>query len=177
MKPRIMFRGDGSNFLQWIDGAGINGSGGCYHHSRNSTSRIEFHRVRQILWKMRKKSSTLMVRMLSCPMPSSATALRMDICTSEEAYTAMRLPSDKPRSFAGVLASRAIAKAMRLALDPPEVRVPLKPEHPIACANQEITVRSMVTAAGAERQAVTFWFKTAQSNSIVAETASPEPRT
>jgi len=44
-----MFRGDGSNFPQWIDGAGINGSCGCYHHSGNSTSRIEFHRVRQII--------------------------------------------------------------------------------------------------------------------------------
>src|SRR5215469_1272633 len=118
-----------------------------------------------------------MVRMFSCPMPSSATALRIDICTSEEAYTAMRLLSDKPRAFAAVLDSRAIAKAMRLALDPPAVRVPLKPEHPRACANHETTVRSMVTAAGAERQAVTFWFKTLQSTSVVAETTSPEPRT
>ena len=61
-----------------------------------------------------------------------------------------------PRSLAGIFASRAIAKAIRFALDPPPVRIPRKLSQPMASANQPTTVRSIVTAAGADRQAVTF---------------------
>jgi hypothetical protein len=35
----------------------------------------------------------------------------------------------------------------------------------------------MVTAAGADRQAVTFWFRTLASRSASAATGSPEPST
>jgi hypothetical protein len=40
--------------------------------------------------------------------------------------------------------------------DAPLVKLPTKSAHPIASASQPITVRSIVTAAGADRQAVTF---------------------
>jgi hypothetical protein len=49
---------------------------------------------------------------------------------------------------------------MRLASEAPLVKLPTKPPQPIASASQPITVRSTVTAAGAERQAVTFWLRT-----------------
>jgi len=38
------------------------------------------------------------------------------------------------------------------------MRLPTNPAHVIALAGQPTTVRSIVTAAGAERHAVTFWF-------------------
>ena len=60
----------------------------------------------------------------------------------------------------GARASRAIASAIRFAIEPPPLRLPLNPLHPIASASQRTTVRSTVTALGAERQAVTFWLST-----------------
>ena len=63
-----------------------------------------------------------------------------------------------PSSFAGTRDSRAIASAIRFASDAPFVKLPTKPSHPIALVSQLMTVRSIVTAAGAERQAVAFWF-------------------
>src|SRR6184192_3611740 len=63
-----------------------------------------------------------------------------------------------PRSFAGTLDSRAMARAIRFAAEPPPVSVPVKRRQPIASASQRTTVRSMVTPAGAERHAVMFWF-------------------
>src|SRR5437870_9387592 len=80
------------------------------------------------------------------------------MCTSSEAYKT-HFPA-KPCSVAGALASRAIARPIKFARDPPPVRLPRKPAHPIASASQPTTVRSSVTAAGAERQAVTFWLST-----------------
>src|SRR2546427_12648208 len=59
----------------------------------------------------------------------------------------------RPRSLAGVRASRAMARAIRLAEEPPPVRLPRKLPQPIACASHSTTVRSIVTAAGAERHA------------------------
>jgi hypothetical protein len=49
---------------------------------------------------------------------------------------------------------------MRFESDPLLVRLPPNPSHPIASASQRTTVRSIVTADGAERQAVTFWLST-----------------
>ena len=54
------------------------------------------------------------------------------------------------------------------AAQPPKLQAPEPPKpeqinvpaQPIASASQPITVRSIVTAAGAERQAVTFWLST-----------------
>src|SRR6516225_7951926 len=66
---------------------------------------------------------------------------------------------------------------MRFADEPPPVRLPAKPRQPIASASHPTTTRSMVTAAGAERQAVTFWFRTLARRSASAATGSPEPRT
>jgi hypothetical protein len=45
---------------------------------------------------------------------------------------------------------------MRLADDPPTVRLPEKPSQPIAEASQRTMVRSMALAEGPERQAVAF---------------------
>jgi len=89
----------------------------------------------------------------------------------------MTPPGCAPPSFAGARDSRAIMSAMRLADEPPPVRLPTKPGQPIASASQPTTTRSMVTAAGAERQAVTFWFRTLARRSAKAATGSPEPRT
>ena len=44
--------------------------------------------------------------------------------------------------------------------EPPLVKVPAKPLQPIAPASHPSTLRSIATAAGAERHAVTFWFST-----------------
>jgi hypothetical protein len=66
---------------------------------------------------------------------------------------------------------------MRFADDPPLTRLPVKPSHPIASASQRKTVRSTVTAAGPDRQAVTFWFSTDAYRSPIAATGSPEPST
>jgi len=107
-------------------------------------------------------------------MPSIASAFGTDMWTSAEAYTAQGLA---PCSFAGALASRAIARPMRFADDPPPTRLPVKPSQPTAPASQRSTVRSIVTAAGADRQAVTFWFSTDAYRSPIAATGSPEPST
>ena len=82
-----------------------------------------------------------------------------------------------PVSFAGARASRAIARAIRLADEPPPVRLPTNSRQPIACASQPTTTRSSVTADGDERHAVTFWFSTLASRSAAAPTGSPEPMT
>jgi len=47
----------------------------------------------------------------------------------------------------------------------------------IDSASQRSTVRSTVTAAGADRQAVTFWFSTDAYRSPIAATGAPEPST
>ena len=47
----------------------------------------------------------------------------------------------------------------------------------MASASQPTTIRSMVTAAGEERQAVTFWFTMLASRSAQAAMGSPEPST
>jgi hypothetical protein len=91
-----------------------------------------------------------------------------------QAYTAH---GRAPSSFPGTLASRAIARPIRFADDPPPARLPAKPSHPIASASQRTTVRSTVTAAGADRQAVTFWLSTDAYRSPIAATGSPEPST
>ncbi len=57
------------------------------------------------------------------------------------------------------------------------MRLPVKPGQPIDSASQRTTSRSMVTAAGAERHAVTFWFRTLARRSAMAPTGSPEPST
>ena len=75
------------------------------------------------------------------------------MCTSLEAYTT---PGCAPDSLAGSRASRAIARPIRLAMEPPPHRLPLNPSQPSAPARPRTICRSMVTAAGAERQAVTF---------------------
>src|SRR5207244_10423623 len=54
------------------------------------------------------------------------------MCTSSEAYKT-HFPA-KPCSFAGALASRAITRPIKFARDPPPVRLPRKPAHPIASA-------------------------------------------
>jgi hypothetical protein len=70
-----------------------------------------------------------------------------------------------------------MASPMRFADEPPPVRLPTKPGQPMASASQRTTTRSMVTAAGDERQAVTFWFRTLARRSPSAATGSPDPRT
>jgi hypothetical protein len=65
---------------------------------------------------------------------------------------------------------------MRFADDLPPARLPVKPSHPMVSASQRSTVCSTVTAADADRQAVTFWFSTA-CRSPIAATGSPEPGT
>jgi hypothetical protein len=101
-------------------------------------------------------------------------ALGMDMCACSEAYTTQGLA---PVSLAGSFASRAIARAMRLAAEPPPHRLPMKPGHPTASASQPTTVRSIVVPAGADRQDVTFWLRTAASHSPRTPTGSPEPTT
>jgi len=115
-----------------------------------------------------------MSRRLERPTPSTASAFGTDMWTSAEAYTAQ---GRAPPSFAGALASRAIARPIRLADDPPPTRLPVKPSHPMTSASQRTTVRSTVTAAGPDRQAVTFWFSTDAYRSPIAATGSPDPST
>ena len=87
------------------------------------------------------------------------------------------MPGRAPASFAGIFASRAIASAIKFAVEPPPHRLPLKSAQPTASASQPTTACSIVAAAGAERQEVTFWFSAAASNSASAPTGSPEPNT
>jgi hypothetical protein len=87
------------------------------------------------------------------------------------------MPGRAPSWFAGAFASRAIASAMRFAADPPLVRLPVKPSHPMASATHRTTVRSMATAAGDDRHAVTFWFTMEAYRSPMAPTGSPDPIT
>ena len=56
----------------------------------------------------------------------------------------------------GNFSSRAMARPMRFAADPPLVRVPAKPPQPTASASQRTTMRSMATPAGEDRHAVIF---------------------
>src|SRR5579884_1377821 len=70
-----------------------------------------------------------------------------------------------------------MASPIRFAGEPPPVRLPEKPLQPIASASHPTTVCSIVTAAGEERQAVTFWFRTLVKRSAMAATGSPEPST
>src|SRR6185437_15584614 len=99
-----------------------------------------------------------------------ATALGIDMWTWSEAYsTGLSVPA-MPRSFAGILDSRAMASAIRLAAEPPPVSVPEKPLQPTASASHRTTVRSIVTPAGEERQAVMFWFRIEASKSPSAAT-------
>ena len=79
------------------------------------------------------------------------------MCTSEDAYTT---PVVNPVSLAGAMASRAIARPIRFARDPPLVTVPPNPVQPTASASQETTVRSIIAVAGPDRQAVPFWLIT-----------------
>lgn len=90
-------------------------------------------------------------------MPNIAAAWSMDMCASVEAYTRHGL---KPSTLAGAFASRAMASPIRLAAEPPLVRMPLKSGQPTASEIQDTTVRSIVAAAGAERHAARFWFRT-----------------
>ena len=60
----------------------------------------------------------------------------------------------------GVVSFVELAPAAGPRPEPPLVRLPVNPVQPIASASQRTTVRSTVTAAGAERHAVTFWFST-----------------
>ena len=62
-------------------------------------------------------------------------------------------------------------------LEPPPVRLPVNPGHPIASESQPTTVRSITAAAGAERHAVTFWLRTDAARSAAAATGSPGPTT
>ena len=57
------------------------------------------------------------------------------------------------------------------------MKVPSKPSHPIAQASPASTDRSIATAAGAERHAVTFWFRTDAKRSPRAAIGSPDPTT
>ena len=70
-----------------------------------------------------------------------------------------------------------MARPIRFADEPPPVKLPVNPAHPIASASQPTTTRSMVTAEGDERHAVTFWFSTLASRSAAAPMGSPEPST
>ena len=79
--------------------------------------------------------------------------------------------------MAGTLASRAMARPIRFASDPPLVSVPVNPEQPIASASQPATVRSMTAVAGPDRQAVPFWLITEANRSPSAATGSPDPMT
>src|SRR5260370_901755 len=65
--------------------------------------------------RMRNASSTPMSRRFARPVPSNASAFGTDMWTSAEAYTAQ---GRAPSSFAGALASRAIARPIRFADDP-----------------------------------------------------------
>src|SRR5215208_612127 len=82
-----------------------------------------------------------------------------------------------PASFAGSFASRAIAKAIRFAAEPPPHRLPEKPGQQTASASHLTTASSIDVAAGADRHDVTFWLSAAASNSPSAPTGSPEPAT
>ena len=82
-----------------------------------------------------------------------------------------------PVSLAGAMASRAIARPIRFASDPPLVTVPPNPVQPTASASQETTVRSITAVAGPDRQAVPFWLITDANRSPKAPTGSPEPIT
>ena len=66
------------------------------------------------------------------------------------------MPGRAPVSLAGSLASRAIASAIRLAVEPPPHRLPLNPAQPTASASQPTTACSIDVAAGADRHDVTF---------------------
>ena len=79
--------------------------------------------------------------------------------------------------MAGAFASRAIASPIRLAAEPPLARIPPKPGQPTASAIHDTTVRSIVAAAGDDRQAARFWFNTEAKKSARAPTGSPEPKT
>src|SRR6185503_12732977 len=104
-------------------------------------------------------------RTASYPRPKSAAALGIDMCASVDAY---RVP------WEGARASRAIARPIRFAIEPPPVKLPVKPEQPIASASHRTTSCSIVIAAGDERHAVTFWFSTLATRSATAATGSPE---
>jgi hypothetical protein len=93
---------------------------------------------------------------------------------SADAY---RVPLGMPRSSVLARASRAIASAIRLAVEPPPVKLPPKPGTPIASASHRTTTRSIVTAPGDERHAVTFWLSTLATRSAAAATGSPDPST
>jgi len=66
------------------------------------------------------------------------------------------MPPLTPVWLAGALASRAMQRPMRFADDPPRVRLPENPSHPMAEVSHRTTVRSMALAEGPERQAVAF---------------------
>src|SRR6184192_4772972 len=69
---------------------------------------------------------------------------------------AMARETRLPANEAGKRVSRAIASPIRFAIEPPPHRLPVKPSQPSAPARLSTRCRSIVTAAGAERQAVTF---------------------
>jgi hypothetical protein len=101
--------------------------------------------------------------------------LLIDIWASEEAYTTLEPAT--PVWLAGTLASRAMARPIKFASDPPLVKIPPNPSQPIACASHEMTVRSITVVAGPDRHAVPFWLITEANRSPNAPTTSPEPIT
>src|SRR4051794_10833282 len=66
---------------------------------------------------------------------------------------------------------------MRFAKEPPDVKLPLSLGQPIAFASHCTTVRSIVVAAGPDRQAVAFWCNTLAANAPRTAIGSPEPNT
>ena len=61
-----------------------------------------------------------------------------------------------PVLFAGAFASRAIARPIRFAAEPPPHKLPVNPAQPTASASQPTMVRSTAAAAGPVAKPSTF---------------------
>ena len=108
------------------------------------------------------------MRRFAEPIPSSSIALRMHVWPWSETYTRRRGPPARPssRSSHPDRAWRAVARPVRLAIEPPDTRTP--PEavgKPTRSRNHSRTRRSRWTAA---------WFATSQCGFIAAASASPK---
>ena len=93
-------------------------------------SRSAVTALRSAVGLSRKPLSAGRRRRLSRPRPSRATALPIDRWASEEAYTTLEPAT--PVWLAGTLASRAMARPIKFASDPPLVKIPPNPSQPIA---------------------------------------------
>ena len=106
----------------------------------------------------RKRSSVGIFRSCFQPMPSRSTALSTQLWTSSDTYTTSGGVPAKPSSrTVGALARRAVARAVKFAIEPPEVSRPsVTSGRPRISASQATTRRSTWMAAWSPPQQLLF---------------------